>query len=157
VPVKLIGAVAELWQTFWFVTGVISGNGFTIPLTATVLVTAPVDEQVILPDGEPVAEDVILTYIGVALTVPPTGDRDKLPAKPLPGIVDTSNPEAAVIIILLFNDEPPTVNDFVVEGLPSHVTNVVREPVTVITWAFVRKPIIRKKQKSSNFDMHFII
>ena len=144
VLVKFIGVVGELWQMFWFVTGVISGNGFTIPLTANVLVTAPVDEQLILPDGEPVAEDVILIYIGVAPTVPPTGDKDRVPAKPLPGIVDTSNPEAAVIIILLVNDEPPTVNDCVVEAVPAQVTNAESEPDTVITWAFAKKPVIRK-------------
>lgn len=144
VLVKFIGAVAKLWQICWFVTGVMPGKGFTTPLTATVLVTAPVDVQLILPDGEPVAEDVILAYIGVAFTVPPTGDRDKLPAKPLPGIVDISNPEAAVIIILLVNDEPPTVNDCVAEADPSHVTKVVREPVTVMTWAFTRKPVKRR-------------
>jgi len=154
--VKFIGAVAELWQRLWFVIGDIFGKILTMPFTATVLVTAPVDEQVILPDGEPEAEAVILAYIRVALTVPPTGESVIVPAKPLVGVVDISKPVIAVINMLLVNDEPETVNDCVAEADPSHVINVVREPVTVITWALAREPVRIKKQKSSNFDINFI-
>lgn len=135
------------------VSGFKSGKGFTRPLTATVLLAAPVDEQVMLPDGEPVAEDIILTYITVELTVPPTGTNDRVVVNPLAGVIDTSKPGIAVTIILLINDEPETVNDCVAEADPSQVINVVSEPATVITWAFTEKLIRNKKQKSSSLDI----
>src|SRR6185295_15397377 len=87
---------------------VTTGNAFTVPLAATFCVVAPVDAEVILPEGVPDADDERRTYIGVELTVPPDGVSDMLLLYVPPDVKHTWKPVGAATIILAVSPVPPT-------------------------------------------------
>ena len=111
------------------------GVGLTVPLTGTFCVIAPVEEQVIFPDGVPDAEALNRTYIVVVLTFPPTGINEMDPLNPLPEVTDTSKPAGAVMSRLATRFVPDTVNVCSAEGVPAQVVKGVNVPFTVMMGA----------------------
>ena len=73
----------------------------TVPDTAMFCVVALRLALVTFPEGVPVADDVILTYIVVLFTTPAEGVIDVLDVNVPPDTFDISNPVGAVIDISL--------------------------------------------------------
>jgi hypothetical protein len=96
------------------------------------MVGTPVDAQVILPDGVPVAAFVKRTNIVVELTEPPLWVNVTLEAKPLPEVVETSKPVGAVTNILFVKPIPETVKLCSVDGEPVHAENAFNVPVELM-------------------------
>jgi hypothetical protein len=109
------------------------GKAFTDPLATIFCAMAPVLVIEILPDGEPVADDVKRMYIIVLFTVPPDCVSVILVVKPLADVVETSNPIGAVITILFVRFDPPTVKLCSADVEPEHDSNVVNVPDVVIS------------------------
>lgn len=138
------------------VKGPTTGNAFTVPVAATFIVVAPVDSQVIFPDGVPDAEALKRTKTVLVVTVPDDGVKETLPAKPVAVVADTSKPAGAVTIRAAERPVPATVNVCSAEGVPAQVVNAVKVGVdTVMVWA--NKPFpkssapINKKIKATLF------
>lgn len=123
--------MAEVFTTAT-VPKVIVGKAFTIPLTTTFCVVTPVEVQVILPKGLPLALDVNLTKIVVGVTAPPLCGIVTLDAKPLPDVVDTSKPVGGETKIPAVSPNPLTVKLCWVDGVPAHEVNAFKFPVVII-------------------------
>jgi hypothetical protein len=98
--------------------GLGSGNGFTVPVTATLMVVTPNEATVIFPEGVPVADAASLTYIVVLGTEPPDWVKVTDEAKPLPLVVDISKPVGALIVIFSERLFPETTKFCSVETVP---------------------------------------
>lgn len=109
------------------------GVGFTVPVTATFWVVAPVEAAVISPDGVPEALALNRTYIVVVLTFPLTGVKEMTPLNPLPEVMEISKPVGAVMTRLAVRLVPDTVNVCSDEGVPAQDVNGVNVPFTVMT------------------------
>jgi hypothetical protein len=111
----------------------VGGNGFTVPVTATLMVVTPVDANVILPEGVPVADAAMRTYIVVLATVPPDWVKVTVDPKPLPLVVEISKSAGAVIIILAVRLLPDTVKFCSADAVPAQPEKAVSGvPVTFI-------------------------
>lgn len=114
----------------------VAGTGFTVPLTATLMVVTPVEAKVIFPEGVPVADAAMRTYIIVLATKPPVWGKVRLVAKPLPLVVDTSKPVGAVITIPVVRLLPETVKFCSPDAVPAQAEKAVSGvPVTLIAGA----------------------
>ena len=108
------------------------GRLFTVPLTATVLVTPPVVVRSTVPEGVPVADEAKRTYTVVLLTLPPLCVKVTLLPKPEPAAVDTSKPDGAVATIFAVRLEPETLKFCVDEAVPAQVLRAAGVPLVVI-------------------------
>ena len=88
---------------------VLVDDALTLPLTLMFCIEAPVEVQVILPFGEPLALLFIRIYIVVVFTIPDVWGKFTLFPNPEPELVDTSKPVGAVTIKLAVNPIPLTV------------------------------------------------
>ena len=107
---------------------VTTGKAFTVPLAATFCVIAPVDPEVILPEGVPEADDERRTYIGVELTVPLDGVSDMLLLYVPPDVKHIWKPDGAVTTILAVNPVPLTEKLCEAEAVPEQVVNGDKVP-----------------------------
>jgi hypothetical protein len=80
-----------------------------VPETALSILVAPVDVNVILPLGEPVAAAAILTKMVVEATEPPDWVNVKELANPVDAFVEISKPVGAEILIFAVRLHPSTV------------------------------------------------
>jgi hypothetical protein len=107
------------------------GAGLTVPLTGTLTVVAPAETTVILPEGVPLADAVILTYIVVLGTEPPDWVKVTVAPNPLPLVVEISKSAGAVIMILAVNALADTVKLCSADAVPAQLVNAVSGvPVT---------------------------
>jgi hypothetical protein len=119
----------------------VAGIGFTVPVTATLAVGAPVEANVILPEGVPVADAAMRTYIVVLATTPPDCVKVTVEAKPLPLVVEISNPAGAVILILAVRLLPDTVKLCSAEAVPAQLVKAVSVADTLMDGAFKPKKL----------------
>ena len=109
----------------------VGGTGLTVPLTATLIVVIPTEATVIFPEGVPVADAAIRTYMVVLGTEPPDWVKVTVAPNPLPLVVEISKSAGAVIIILAVNALPDTVKLCSAEAVPAQLVNAVNGvPVT---------------------------
>jgi hypothetical protein len=114
----------------------VGGTGFTVPETATLMVVTPVEASVIFPEGLPVADAAILTYIVVLATEPLDGVKVRVVPKLLPLVVETSKPVGAVMMIPVVRLLPETVKLCSAEAVPAQLVKAVNAPVLLITGAW---------------------
>lgn len=118
----------------------VGGIGLTVPDTATFTVVTPLDATVILPDGVPVADAAMRTYIMVFGTEPPDCVNVSEELNPLPLVIEISKSVGAVIVISAVNALPETVKFCSAEGEPLQLLNAASGvPVTLIEGAKAAK------------------
>lgn len=123
------------------------GNGFTVPVSATLTVVTPTEATVIFPDGVPVADAAMRTYIIVLGTEPPDCVNVSVEANPLPLVVEISKPVGAVIKIFAVSAVPETVKFCSAEAVPVQLVKAVNGVPEVLI-AGANKP--KKLQPTGN-------
>ena len=114
----------------------VAGKEFTVPETATFTVAAPIDATVIFPEGVPVADAAMRTYIVVFGTEPPDCVSVSVVVNPLPLVVEISKPVGGVIIIFAVSAVPETVKFCSAEAVPAQLVKAANGvPVTLIVGA----------------------
>ena len=110
----------------------VEGAEYTVPLTAIFTVVAPVDARVIFPEGVPVAEVAMRTYIVVLATVPPLCVKVRLLVKPEPDDREISNPVGAVRIMSSDNSDPEAVKFCEADAEPDAAVKAESVPLVEI-------------------------
>ena len=107
----------------------------TVPDTLIIFVSALVEEREIFPDKEPDASAVVLTNTVVAANVPEAVMLTEDP-NPVPAVLLTSNPFAALTTTLFLRLLPETVNDCSADEAPAQA----EKPVKVATDVVIMEP-----------------
>lgn len=126
--------------TFAIVPGVIAGNAFTVAVTATFCVVAPVEVTVMLPPGELFADEAIRAYTVAFITPPDCVSVTAVPepAYELPPLMLNSKPDGGVTVISFVKLLAATVKLWLADAVPAQVERLARVPVVIVNGFMIK-------------------